>query len=71
MMPLIDGVNLIRALKRMNPDIKVISTTGQAEESRQAELRVLGVKVILQKPFATEKLLNAVHELIHGEAMAD
>ena len=65
MMPLMDGVNLIRALKKMNPSIKVISTTGQAEESRRAELKTLGVNIFLPKPFATEKLLTALHELIH------
>jgi nitrogen fixation negative regulator NifL len=67
MMPLMDGVNLIRALKRMNPSLKIISTTGQAEELREAELKTLGVKVFLKKPCDTEKLLTLVHELIHDE----
>lgn len=66
MMPLMDGVNLARAVKKMNPALKIICTTGQAEESRQAELRALGVNFFLQKPCSAGKLLAAVHESIHG-----
>jgi DNA-binding response OmpR family regulator len=61
-----DGVNLIRALKKMNPSLKVISMTGQAEESREVEFKTLGVKTFLKKPFSGGKLLAVLHELITG-----
>lgn len=66
MMPLMDGVNLTRALKKMNPRLEVIASTGQADEARQAVLKSLGVKIFLQKPYVAGKLLNAVHDAIHG-----
>jgi len=44
--------------------VRVIVCTGQATEFRQAELRELGVKVFLQKPYASEKLLTVLHEVI-------
>jgi CheY-like chemotaxis protein len=66
MMPLLDGTKLTRALKRMNSDIAVIAATGQADEARHTELRQLGVREILQKPYRTDKLLAALHETIHG-----
>lgn len=66
MMPLLDGAKLTRALKRMNNDVAIIAATGQADESRQSELRQLGAKAILLKPFRTEKLLTTLHETIHG-----
>jgi CheY-like chemotaxis protein len=66
MMPLMDGVNLVRGLKKMNPALKIISTTGQAEEARNAELKQLGVTIFLQKPYSAHKLLSAVHELLRG-----
>jgi len=64
MMPMLDGVEMTRTLRKMNPDVRVIVCTGQATEFRQAELRELGVKVFLQKPYASEKLLTVLHEVI-------
>jgi len=66
MMPLLDGVKLTRALKEMNPDIAVIAATGQPDEARESELEQLGVKTILLKPYSTGKLLDALHQTIHG-----
>jgi len=67
MMPDMDGVNLARALKKLNPQVKIITSTGQATETRQAELRKLGVNVILHKPYAADKLLAALHKALHPE----
>jgi two-component system, cell cycle sensor histidine kinase and response regulator CckA len=66
MMPLLDGTKLTRALKRMNSDVAVIAATGQADEARYSELKQLGVREILQKPYRTDKLLAALHDTIHG-----
>ena len=66
MMPEMDGVKLARALKEINPQIKIIASTGQATESRQAELRALGVNVILRKPYDAQKLLAALHNSIQA-----
>jgi len=71
MMPMLDGVELTRALKKMNPEVKVIVCTGQATEVRQAELRDLGVHVFLQKPYSSEKLLTTLHEVLHEKGEAD
>jgi len=66
MMPLLDGTKLTRALRKMNNDVAIIAATGQADEFRQAELRQLGVKIVLIKPYRTDKLLNALHETLNG-----
>jgi len=66
MMPLLDGVKLTRALREMNKGIAVIAATGQPDETREAELEQLGVKTILQKPYSTSDLLEALHQTIHG-----
>jgi hypothetical protein len=65
MMPVLDGTKLTRALRRMNKDVAIIAATGQADESRQSELKQLGIKSILLKPYRTDKLLDALHETIH------
>ena len=64
MMPLLDGAKLVRALKKLNSSIAIIASTGQADESRQSELKQLGVRAILLKPYRTDKLLGALHDII-------
>ncbi|MGB8353038.1 MAG: response regulator [Chthoniobacteraceae bacterium] len=66
MMPWVDGVVLTRALKKMDPAVKVIASTGQPEKSRLEELKALGVKAILRKPYNSEKLLRKVQAVLHG-----
>ena len=66
MMPLLDGTKLTRALKRINSNVSIIAATGQSDDARNSELKQLGVKAILQKPYRTEKLLAALHETIHN-----
>jgi len=66
MMPLLDGVKLTQALMAMNKGVAVIAATGQPDEAREAELNQLGVKAILQKPYSTATLLDALHHAIHG-----
>ena len=66
MMPGMDGVALSRALKRINPQVKIIASTGQASETCQAELKALGVNGILHKPYDSKKLLAALQDAIHA-----
>jgi PAS domain S-box-containing protein len=60
-MPMMDGVNLTQALKRITPGVKIIAASGHAEESRENELRALGIRAFLPKPFNKHQLLEAVH----------
>ena len=43
MMPYVDGVALIRAIKKMKPEMVFIASTGQGDETRISELQALGV----------------------------
>lgn len=65
MMPKMGGVELARALRQINPRAKIVASTGQATEACEAELRSIGVRVILHKPYDAGKLLAVVHEEIH------
>ena len=60
MMPIMDGMVTIRALRKMNPEIRIIASSGLANPVNVAELNKIGVEVLLEKPYNTEKLLNAV-----------
>ncbi len=67
-MPLMDGVTLIQVLKKMNPAIAVLVSSGVASKqsmaNRVAELEFLGVRVLLKKPYTVEKILRAVSDLL-------
>jgi PAS domain S-box-containing protein len=74
-MPFLDGVNLVRVLRRLNPTVKVIVSSGlgesKAAQERIAELKELGVKSILAKPYTAEKILTAVHRLLTSASKAE
>ena len=67
MMPEMDGVSLTRALKEINPRVKIIASTGHATKENQSELKALGVNVIMGKPYTINQLLTVLHEAIHSE----
>ena len=66
-MPYIDGIALIRALKKMKPDVIFIGSTGQEDEPRLAELQELGVMNFLGKPYDTRKLLTVLESAVSKE----
>ncbi len=64
MMPLMDGVTLIRVLRHLDPHVRVISSTGLGEDRRREELRTLGVSAFLTKPYNTASLLKTIHDVL-------
>ena len=65
-MPYMDGIALVRSLKKMRPNISIVASTGQGEQASVAELQSLGVKNFLTKPYNTERLLAALDDTLHG-----
>jgi len=68
MMPRMEGMTLIRSLKKLNPNVKIIATSGLAnlsdQKQRNEELKALGVREFLPKPCSAEKLLNVVYNTL-------
>lgn len=64
-MPYMDGASLIRALKKMRPEIRIIAMSGLISEGQTAELATLNVKAILSKPFTAEKLLTTLASILN------
>ena len=60
-----DGPSMIRALKRITPDAKVIAMSGLLNPEVTAELETLGVYGYLPKPFTADKLLTTIAELLN------
>lgn len=68
MMPVMDGTALVQVLKGINPQVKIIASSGLGRDLggnlRAAELEGLGVKTFLSKPYTAEKLLIALNDLL-------
>ncbi|MEW5857890.1 MAG: response regulator [Cyanobacteriota bacterium] len=64
MMPSMDGPTTIRTLQKINPQVKIIAVSGLLSNDRLNELARAGVKTVLSKPYTTEELLKALHEVI-------
>jgi two-component system cell cycle sensor histidine kinase/response regulator CckA len=65
MMPFLDGVVLIRALRKMKPALKVIASTGLGEKQHLDKLKAMGVENILNKPYGAGALLRIIHDELH------
>lgn len=69
-MPEMDGKTTYRELKRINPNVKVVFTSGYGPQDRPDLIEDPRV-VFLQKPFYTESLYNAiVHAMKNGSGFA-
>jgi PAS domain S-box-containing protein len=61
-MPNMDGLTTIRTLKTMNPEVKIIATSGLPVNRQQALL--LGATAFLSKPYTAEDLLTTVSKIL-------
>ena len=55
-LPHVDGVALIRAIKRMKPETAIVAAAGHGQHARNLELESLGVAPLLAKPYQTQEL---------------
>jgi len=69
-MPTMDGIELARALKLANPNVKIIVTSGRIDRSYEAALNHLGIKGRLWKPYRADQLLRTVHTILHEEKVS-
>jgi PAS domain S-box-containing protein len=67
-MPYMDGPSTIRALEKMNPDVKVLAVSGSSEKMQAAEAASRKPIRFLPKPYTTDKLLRTLDEVLHAEA---
>jgi len=59
-MPGIDGMEVLRRIKRNYPDIQVIIQTGHGTDGQEAEARRIGVFDYLKKPVDIEVLAERI-----------
>jgi PAS domain S-box-containing protein len=66
-LPNISGEQLFIEMKKVNPSVKTIITTGYIEPGTKSSLLNKGVKNILQKPLKINEFLKSVREILDLE----
>jgi signal transduction histidine kinase len=64
MMPSVDGITAIRTLQKLNPQVKVIATSGLVANSQLSEEISTAVKAFLPKPFTAKELLSTLQQVL-------
>ncbi|MGK2935128.1 MAG: PAS domain-containing protein [Gemmatimonadaceae bacterium] len=67
MMPVMGGPELARRLWRQFPDLKIVFLSGYAPDSMSTESGVPSGAILIEKPFAIEKLMSIVREVLDGD----
>jgi PAS domain S-box-containing protein len=63
-MPHMDGINFLRMLRRVMPDIPVLISTGLLDETATKEFKALGTITVLEKPFSENELVAALQGML-------
>jgi signal transduction histidine kinase/ActR/RegA family two-component response regulator len=67
-MPKMSGKQLSDAVKELQPDIKVLYTSGYAEGIVAEQGVIRGTDMLLQKPFSSDALLTAMRQVLDGRS---
>jgi PAS domain S-box-containing protein len=66
MMPVMDGPASIRAIRKVNPEVKIIAVSGLTEKDRLLKGADL-TNAFLPKPYTAERLLKTIHEVLSAK----
>jgi len=66
-MPVMDGYSTIMALRSLDPEVKVIGSSGQGSNSGIAKALGAGVKHFISKPYTAERVLRAIYQILQEE----
>jgi DNA-binding NtrC family response regulator len=65
-----DGVTLVRSLRKLDPQVRVIVSSGHFQKDNMTVLNGLGVRSFLDKPYTADKLLRAVQSVLKEPSRA-
>jgi PAS domain S-box-containing protein len=65
-MPYMDGAATVRALRRIDPEVKVIATSGLLASGQSKATESLGVREFLAKPYTADTLLETLKRVLES-----
>lgn len=65
-MPEMDGLSAIKALKKLDPNAKVIMCSAMGQQAMVIEAINSGAKDFVVKPFQADRVLGAVNKVLKG-----
>lgn len=65
-MPFMDGLALCRALKKLNPDVRVLVSSGHKQKDKVQEIKASGVDHFLAKPYTAVQLSERVRSILEA-----
>lgn len=70
MMPEVDGITAIRAIKAKHPSLPIIAASG-ASGDRVTDAMRAGADSYLSKPFTAEKIAKMLSDVLHSDRISD
>ncbi|MBD2385534.1 hybrid sensor histidine kinase/response regulator [Cylindrospermum sp. FACHB-282] len=67
MLPALDGLTAIRTLQKINPDVKIIATSGLMSSNKLGGMADTGVSTFLSKPYTVNELLLTLQKIIRAK----
>jgi DNA-binding NarL/FixJ family response regulator len=58
------GFDAIRKMRELNPDIRIIVTTGYLDPKARERASKANIQRLVDKPYEIEEILNSVREVI-------
>ena len=65
LMPEMDGTTCFKYLKMINPDVKVIISSGMGEQSKKIELENMGISGYLEKPYSLKSISQILEKVLN------
>ncbi|MEH2058905.1 MAG: response regulator [Nostoc sp.] len=64
MLPLLDGLTAIRTLKKINPQVRIIASSGVMSDNKLSVVAATGVSTFLSKPYTVNELLLSLQKVL-------
>ena len=70
LMPQMDGADTCRALREINPRVKILMASGLGTEFDRVDAEALGVDSFLTKPYEIDELAKAIEDTVEAKQAA-
>ncbi|MFN6527253.1 response regulator [Nostoc sp. ChiSLP03a] len=64
MLPSLDGLTAIRTLQKINPQVKIIASSGLMSDKKLSAVAAIGVNTFLSKPYTVNELLLSLQKVL-------